>query len=137
MNTIALHEIEFTSPPGTVDLVHDLLDRVWAETAGVGEADRFCFETALIELVANVLQHAGDGRGVRCHLSIEVHDDRIRATLLDDARASTVRLEGRAMPRASAEAGRGIPLIRVLVNEFEHTAEDGHNQWRISRRFTR
>ena len=46
------------SPPDDVETVHDLLSLLWSETPQVSDGDRIRFETALIELAANVMAYA-------------------------------------------------------------------------------
>ena len=128
-----LRTLTFKAPPDDVDLVHELLEAVWADAPEVVMKDRFCFETALIELAATVLRHGDDGSGVTCRVDIGVFPDRIDAVLRDSGHAVTVELEGRDMPDEMAESGRGLPLIQALV-DVEYLHEDDHNQWRISRR---
>lgn len=125
--------LTITTPPDDVDTVHDLLESIWAEAPNISIKDRFCFETALIELAANVIQHADDGSGVVCRLEIGVYADHVDAVLRDSGRAVSVQLEGREMPDEMAESGRGIPLIQALV-DIEYLHANDFNEWRISRR---
>ena len=125
-------ELTITAPPDDVDTVHDLLESIWVDAPTVVMKDRFCFETALIELAANVIQHADDGGGVTCRLEITVFADHVDAVLRDSGEAVSVALEGREMPDDLAESGRGIPLIQALV-DFEYLYENDCNEWRISR----
>lgn len=125
----------FDAPPDDVDAVHALLETVWADAPDVVMKDRFCFETALIELAANVIRHGDDGTGVTCRVDIGVFADRIDAVLLDSGHAVTVVLEGRSMPDDMAESGRGLPLIQALV-DVEYVHEGDHNEWRISRKLS-
>jgi serine/threonine-protein kinase RsbW len=123
----------FNSPPDDVDAVHEFLETVWAANPDVSEFDRMAFETALIELASNVIQHASDGRGVTCVLSVTAGADGLTASLADTADAGGVVLLEREMPHELAESGRGLALIRALVDDVGYTRVDDRNVWTISR----
>ena len=121
------------SPPDDVETVHRLLSSLWNEAPQVTDGDRIRFETALIELAANVMVHADDGSGVECTLVIEVTDARISATLTDSGIEADLPLTDRDMPDELEEAGRGLSLMHALVDEVEYTRDGELNRWRIVR----
>lgn len=125
--------LRLTSPPGDVDAVHALLEGLWAEAPEVSARDRFSFETALIELAANVIRHADPGCGVTCTLTVGISDNRMEALLLDTGQPGELELVGATMPDGEAESGRGIPLIQALVTELEYVREGNLNRWQMSR----
>ncbi len=131
------HTLRMTAPPDDVETVHALLLDVWGDFPAISAADRARFETALIELTSNVIRHAAGGAGVRCDLSIAVGDDRIEATLIDTGEAGSIDLLPRGMPDDLSEQGRGMPLIRALVDELEYSRAGARNYWRISRTLAR
>jgi serine/threonine-protein kinase RsbW len=126
-------DLEFTSPPDDVDGVQDFIERVWAQSPHVGDLDRMAFETALIELATNVIQHAGGEEGVTCVLTLSTAGDRIVATLSDTAEKGDVALVVGEMPDAFAESGRGLPMVEALVDTLEFGRVDDHNVWTIAR----
>ncbi|WP_179873026.1 SpoIIE family protein phosphatase [Microcella indica] len=127
--------LRLTAPPHTVDTVHDLLDSVWESVPDLSARDRMSLETAIIELTANVIQHANHGRGVQATLTVIAYEDRLEATLSDSGEVDHVDLEGREMPEAEslAESGRGVPLMKALVDTVEHRRVDGFNHWTLVR----
>lgn len=124
-----------TAPPDTVDTVHELLDSVWGSVADLSPHDRMSLETAIIELTANVIQHANRGQGVNATLTVIAYPDRLEATLSDSGEVDYVELDGRQMPDEDelAESGRGIPLMQALVDSVEHRHVDGFNHWTLVR----
>ena len=116
-----------------IDVVHDMLEDVWAKSPSVSATDRVSFETALIELSSNVIRHADDGSGIQCVLTVGVSDARIEARLTDTGVASDVELAGHTMPEQFAESGRGFAMIKALVDEVEYVRTGSINHWRISR----
>jgi serine/threonine-protein kinase RsbW len=127
------YTITIATPTDDIEVVHSMLESVWAKSPSVSATDRLSFETALIELSSNVIRHADDGSGIQCVLTVGVSDARIEARLTDTGVASEVELDGRTMPEAFAESGRGIALIKALVDELEYVRSGSINHWRISR----
>lgn len=132
----AEHSLRIDTPPGDVNLVHELLDTVWASAPEVPIEERFRFETALIELASNVIKHSTSSTGVACVLSVSTASGHLEAVLSDTGDPGHVELVGRVMPDDLSESGRGIPLIQALVDELEYSHDGSHNQWRITRRFS-
>ena len=124
-------------PPDDVDAVHNLLNSVWTDRVKIADADRFSFETAIVELTSNVIRHGDTGSGISCSITIDVYSDRIEATLVDTGKIAKVELEGVAMPDSLAESGRGIALIKALVDTISYTRDGNLNRWQIARRFTK
>ncbi|WP_411700100.1 ATP-binding protein [Conyzicola sp.] len=120
-------------PPDDLDTVHDYIQRVWAASPELDAMDRLKFETALIELAANVIQHSNGGNGVVGTLSIAVDADRIRGSLADVSAPSEVDLADRDMPGEFAESGRGIAFIQRLVDAFHYERRQGENLWMIEK----
>ncbi|MET0590997.1 MAG: ATP-binding protein [Naasia sp.] len=125
------HALRLSSPPDDVDTVHDFLADVW-KSSSVDPMERFRFETALIELAANVMRHAAGRDGVTCSVTIQVSDSSIEAELVDDGEPGDIDLD-RAMPDTLEESGRGIPLIRALVDEVVYSRTGDANRWHIAR----
>jgi serine/threonine-protein kinase RsbW len=131
------HSLALSTPPDDVNAVHDLLEQVWSSSGGVSDLDRFSFETALIELASNVIRHADAGGGVTCRLAVTVHGDVLEATLTDSGEPGDIELAERHLPDDLAESGRGIPLIKALVDVVEYGREADLNRWYISRSLDR
>lgn len=123
----------FSSPPDDVDAVHEFLETVWAKNPDVSEFDRMAFETALIELASNVLQHASGEGGVTCVLSVTADENGLAASLADTADAGGIVLLNREMPDELSESGRGIALIQALVDDLRYERVDERNVWTITR----
>jgi serine/threonine-protein kinase RsbW len=131
MSEPTIHRLDLVTPPADIDTVHDLLQTVWADTPSISMTDRMRFETALIELTANVIQHADSGNGVECTLTVETSTEELVATLSDSGEPVNLQLAGREMPDELSEGGRGIALIQALVDDLSYDREDGLNHWRL------
>jgi serine/threonine-protein kinase RsbW len=126
--------LTFRTPPDGIDLVHGALASLWEECEDISEMDRMMFETALIELASNVIQHATSSTAIVCHLEITADETTIRAVLVDSADPPEIDEGPREMPDEFAESGRGLAFIQALVDEFEHHRDKGRNVWTIAKR---
>lgn len=98
---------------------------------GVPPRDLLLFETALVEVVGNVVR-AGEGSEMfDAVVTVRLREDRLEAELRDNAAPADVRLD-RPLPGASEEHGRGLPLARAALDELRH--EPGApNRWLLVR----
>ena len=123
-------------PPDDVDAVHNLLNSVWADRPKISDTDRFSFETAIVELTSNVIRHGDTGSGISCLITVNVFVDRIEALLVDTGKIANIDLAETAMPDEHAESGRGIPLIKALVDSISYARDGDRNRWQFARKFT-
>ena len=128
------HSLLLSSPPDDVNAVHEFLEGVWATDPGVDATDRMAFETAIIELASNVIQHADDGGGVTWHLTVECSPDVLTAILFDGGVSAEVVLDERAMTDELSESGRGLAFVQMLVDSLEYRSSERGNEWSISKR---
>lgn len=94
-------------------------------TLGVTEACTDDIEVALSEACTNVLDHAEDGDDY--HVSAGVEDDRCVIEVIDTGRGFDAEQLGHTETAHTAEEGRGIQLIRALVDrvQFSNRPEKG------------
>lgn len=133
MPEVVSRTLRISAPPDSIDTVQDLLATVWAQTPDLDPADLMAAELSIVELAANVIEHANRGEAISFTLSVVVYDDRIEATVTDEGRVDVVDLSARSMPEQYAERGRGIPLMQALTETVEHTHVDGVNYWTVVR----
>ncbi|MDJ0325481.1 ATP-binding protein [Cryobacterium sp. PH31-AA6] len=123
----------FRTPPDSVDVVHATLESIWEERGDIDEMDRMMFDTALIELVSNVIQHASSTTTIVCRLDVTADDNALRAVLVDTADPPGIDTGRREMPDEFAESGRGLAFIQALVTVFEYERMEGGNVWTITK----
>jgi serine/threonine-protein kinase RsbW len=121
------------APPDDVDAVHDLVAQLWDDRPDVGDLDRMAFETALVELASNVIEHADHGQGVSCVVSVTVDEGSMSARLRDGAEPGDFRLTARDMPDADAESGRGLAMVQLLCDELTYERVGEENVWSVRR----
>jgi serine/threonine-protein kinase RsbW len=134
---VAERTVRFKTPPDDSDAVHVALASLWDERSDVDEMDRMTFETALIELVSNVIQHGASTTTILCRLDITASDDALSAVLVDTAEPADVDTGPRAMPEEFAESGRGLAFIQALVDDFQYARAEGRNIWTITKNRSR
>ncbi len=131
--TETTRSLTLQSPPDDVDAVHELVAGLWDDRPDVGALDRMAFETALIELASNVIEHADTGQGVTCSVSVTVDDGVMSARLRDGSEPGDFRLTAREMPGADAESGRGLAMVQMLCDELTYERVGGENVWSVRR----
>ena len=125
--------LALSTPPDDIDTVQDFVQRVLEPHTDIVGIDRISFETALVELASNVIQHAAAGTGITCVLSIHADDHELSARISDSGAAGAVILSAPSFPDDLAESGRGLALIEMLVDSVHFERVAGRNVWTISR----
>ena len=133
MSALVARSKRFATPAENLDSVHDLLEDAWNASPGLGDRDRMSVETAVAELVANVIQYGTDGRNVAFTLTVIVEPSRVEVTVSDSGNEVHVDLATRAMPDPLEESGRGIPLMQALLDSVEYHRVEGMNHWTLVR----
>ena len=113
------HEWQLSVPPDDVDTALDFLRAIWAYDPAVTMEDRSAIETAVVELTGNVIEHAAKQTpGLVCHVVVTLDASAVQVEVRDAGSAVMADISGTAMPDDAAESGRGIPMIRALVDEY-------------------
>ena len=127
--------LRLIAPPANVNDVHDFVELELNRHPDLSDRDRMTFETALIELASNVIQHADTGLGVACTLTLRVDSDSIRARLSDTAEDGGFKLMAHGLPKDDlAESGRGIAFIQALVDDLCYDRVGDRNFWSITKK---
>lgn len=131
---VGSYRIEGTAVLETLTALQDLVTRVRVEHPELDELDLSMVETALVELVSNVVEHGQPPREVTYVLEVSVHDDRIECHLVDSG-VEPVDIAGRVeMPDLDVESGRGLPMARAVLDELRYERADDANVWTMVRR---
>jgi serine/threonine-protein kinase RsbW len=130
------YRLDGLAVPETLDLLHDLLERVGREHPEVAPADVMMFETAVIEIAGNVVEHGVPRGKVSYGFRLDVLADRLEATLWE----SGTPVEGGAvsgargeMPDEWSEDGRGLALAGSVLDELSYRRVAGGNRWQLTR----
>ena len=126
--------VEASTDPASLEKVHALLQRFWSKGPDVDDVWRMMFETAVAEIAANILEHSRRDRGARMlRLRLSAFGDRVEAWLQDDGLGVDVSLDA-PFPLESAQRGRGVALVRSMVDEFSYARSEDMNRWLIVKR---
>ncbi len=131
---MTIYKRDLTVPPDDIFDVHEFLRNVWEEKSSLSETDRYSIETAIIELTSNIFQYSEVAGRIACNIVIEIEDEKVSVTITDNGELAVLELDEHIMPDEFSESGRGIALIRALVDEFTFDTTENKNQWRLSKR---
>lgn len=123
------------------DVVQDELARLWTDAPDVTSTDRMLFETALVEIVGNLVEHARTPAGdpVDLDLKLAVEPQSVRAHMQDNGvwpPGEATDIDAARLPDDElAEGGRGLAMAGAFA-EVVHTRIAGGNVWTVVRRRT-
>ena len=130
------YTLEGFAVPDELVKVHALLERVGADHPELDPTDLMLFETAVIEIANNVVEHGRPRGAVRWRLQLRVTEAQIEADLADTGHEFTADLDA-PMPDDDAETGRGFALAGAVLDKLELRRADGENHWRMVRHLDR
>jgi serine/threonine-protein kinase RsbW len=125
--------VEHCVLPGCIERVHHALASLWEQAPDVPDLDRMMFETAVVEVTANVIEHAERGDDFDAHVVLRVAGRSLVAELADTGAHVDVDLDAELPDDDLATTGRGIPLARRAVHEISYRRGEGRNHWRLVR----
>ena len=125
--------------PESLELVHDLLDEVWESEAGIGLMERIRFETALIEVASNIIEHSKPASSdpIRFRLELECSPERLYAEFHDNAKPAGIDLSAAPLQEDLSSldnissTGRGLALAKVALDEFSYAKLVAGNKWTL------
>ncbi|MGN6607930.1 MAG: ATP-binding protein [Jatrophihabitans sp.] len=119
--------------PETIDLVQDLVARADDDTGHVvSRRDRMRFETAVVEIIGNIIEHVqcAEGRtGVTVDVRVEWTAAELSARIVDDGRPSDVSLDEPGL--GDDEDGRGLFMAITFTDELKFRRDGEHNVWTL------
>jgi serine/threonine-protein kinase RsbW len=130
-------ELSAPATPEMLDLVHAVLEQLWAAHDDVSTADRVRFETAVIEILGNIVEHAyqldaSAAGSRRFDVVLAATETELVASFGDDGVPMSIDLSAVAMPDELAESGRGLALALAAVDDLDYAREGGRNLWRLT-----
>lgn len=132
-----------TADDTCIDLGHELIERLWSRHPEVTGSVRLRFETAVIEILANVVEHAfgppapepvlDDGTAAlrELTLTVGVESARVHAVLSDNGNPPTVDLSEVSLPDEDAVSGRGLAMAELVTSALSVHRIGDHNVWRL------
>lgn len=150
------YHLEGLAVPESLDRLHDLMHRVREEHAEVDETMLMLFETAIIEIHGNVVQHGRPQGQVLYTFDLDVREDRLVGLLADNGEALPDLSQQSGLLGADpagdagedpgaelgdevsedAESGRGMRLARAALDEMDYARRNDQNTWRMVKQRT-
>jgi serine/threonine-protein kinase RsbW len=120
--------------PDSLDLLHDLLEQVGGEHPELTASDLMLFETAVIEVAGNVVEHGKPPGEVSWTFRLAVRPDRLEGTLSDSGEEYPGGAWGTDMPDTMEEDGRGLALATAVLDSLVYERAGDVNEWTMVRR---
>jgi serine/threonine-protein kinase RsbW len=127
------YTLEALAVPESLNLLHELLERAGCDHPDIAEADLMLFETAVIEIAGNVVEHGRPRGNVRWNFSFNVLPERLIGMLSDRGESYEGDVSASQMPGEMDESGRGIVLARMALDELRYERHGGANHWTMRR----
>lgn len=119
--------------PESLDRLQDLLVLVRTDHPEIDETDLTMFETAIVEIHGNVVEHGHPPGRVVYAFELEVHPDRLVGILADTGSAVPDLTQLDELPEEMAESGRGLWLAKATLDELEYARIGDRNTWKLVR----
>ena len=115
---------------GCLDPIQDLIESVAAD-AGVSGDPVIRFESAAMEVVGNVVEHAAAVQPVQLSVTVEIADGWFRGLVEDDGPSAPIDLAAVDMPEDMSDHGRGLAIVVGMLDEFKYERRGQYNVWRL------
>lgn len=136
MNQLAPVVLETVTGPSTLDEIQRCLDDFWSACGNVPEVIRTQVSTAVAEVSANIIEHAGRGASVPMRMELRLLPGEVHVNFNDQGYPADVDLANPLMPIEIAERGRGLALTAAVLNRVSYARDDTGNHWTlVSKRF--
>ena len=127
--------LEAAVAPFSIEAVFDLLAAWWNDVGEVSPIRRMGFETAVIEIAGNIVEHSrGDAEELRFRLDLVADGETLSATFRDDADPPRLDLSTVGMAGIDDESGRGLALASAGVDEITLRRVGERNVWTLETR---
>ena len=119
--------------PESIQLLHGLLDDVRRDHPDLDDDTLAMFETAVVEIHGNVVQHGEPQGGVLYSFTLDVLEDRLVGVLTDNSATTPDLSEADSLPDEESESGRGLWLAQASLSDLRLDRVDGRNRWTLTR----
>lgn len=126
--------------PESLNLLHALLEKVAGEHPEIARDDLSMFETAVIEIAGNVVEHGRPNGQVIYTFSLIVEHERLVGRLADSGEAFPAQAIGSTAPDPDidptafwSEDGRGLFLAQATLDELRYERTEIGNVWHMIR----
>jgi serine/threonine-protein kinase RsbW len=118
---------------GGLAALHALVERVGRDHPELRASDLAMMETAVIEVVGNVVEHGTPPGAIGYDFCLEVTADHLHALLLETGDPVPMRARGDDQDLELAESGRGLAIARAVLSELRYERRGELNAWTLTR----
>jgi serine/threonine-protein kinase RsbW len=130
----ALHVVDLPTTLDSIDLVQAGFDTWWAALADGNVSTRFAFETAVVEIAANIVEHTRRAEGTsgrRYSLDLSADAVELTAVFTDNGMPADIDLSKVTMADVDDESGRGLALALAALDRLDYERVGGRNIWTL------
>jgi serine/threonine-protein kinase RsbW len=118
----------------SIDVVQAEFELWWTGLSEESVSTRFAFETAVVEIATNIVEHTHraegqSGRGYSLELTAD--DDEVTAVFTDNGMPAEIDLSTVTMADLEDESGRGLALAIAALDSLDYSRVDGRNVWTL------
>lgn len=134
-------ELSVAASDAAIELAHDLVAQLWVAHPHVPASVQARFETALIEIVANIVEHAyaADANAGpvdpdlerRVLIVLAVTPQAVLGRLSDNGLPAQIDLSTVNMPDDDLESGRGLAMAIASLTDLSFSRDAGRNVWNL------
>lgn len=120
----------------SVDVVQERFDAWWQGLDVAADmAKRFALEIAVVEIAANIVEHATRSDASpdrRFTLTLSDADGALTAVFRDNGLPAEIDLSAVTMADVDEESGRGLALAIAALDDLDYRRVDGQNIWTLT-----
>lgn len=134
MSEHALRVADLPTTVESIDLVQAGFDQWWTALGEQNIATRFAFETAVVEIAANIVEHTRRAEGTsgrRYSLDLDADVAEVTAVFTDNGMPADIDLSTVTMADLEDESGRGLALALAALDRLDYTRSEGRNIWTL------
>lgn len=118
----------------SIDVVQAEFAEWWTELGEPSTETRFKFETAVVEIATNIVEHThraegASGRGYSLELTGGASE--VTAVFEDNGKPADIDLSTVTMAGIDDESGRGLALAIAALDSLDYRRASGRNIWTL------
>jgi serine/threonine-protein kinase RsbW len=134
MSDNARHVVDVPATLESIDTVQGAFATWWTALGEQDGTTRFAFETAVVEIAANIVEHtqrAEGHAGRRYSLELDADETSVTAVFTDNGMPSDIDLSTVTMADVDQEGGRGLALAVAALDSLDYHRAEGRNIWTL------
>ena len=134
MSESAHRVVIFPATIESIEVVQAEFDAWWTSLGEPSTATRFGFETAVVEIATNIVEHTQRAEGTAGRgytLDLDATASEVTAVFTDNGMPADIDLSAVTMADVEDESGRGLALAIAALDSLDYRHEGGRNIWTL------